>query len=81
MPLPTRPSNEHTDSEKGESSSHESPVSKDPASEDLRVAVRNVEMDRDADTETDGHAEAYMTIRERFDFLILFLEFGVLVAG
>ena len=81
VPLVTRFSNERADSEKGELSTHESPVAKESAEADWRIAVRDVDMDRDAGAEINGHEEAYMTIRERVDFLILFLEFGVLVAG
>ena len=71
------------ESEKGESSQI-SPVSKDDSYAESQMVVSNAIAttdERKVHAEEDYNEEAYMTLRERFDFLIIFLEFGVLVAG
>ena len=71
------------ESEKGESSQI-SPVSKDDSYAESQMVVSNAigtTDERKENAKEDYNEEAYMTLRERFDFLIIFLEFGVLVAG
>lgn len=80
-----RSSNEPIENEKAEDSQM-NPISKDGSSTDCRchVSVTNVAEERVTGNRLHGnedYVDAYMTFRERTDFLILSLEFGVFVAG
>lgn len=73
-----------------EGSSNESlgsPVSKSSSKQDVvafQLEARNNSegsLRQQKDLEQEIYANAYMTMRERVDFIIMFFVFGVLVAG